>query len=228
MEDTTGFLFPIAILVMSVVIHEVSHGVAAYLLGDKTAKYAGRLTLNPIPHIDILGSIIVPFVLAISSPFVIGWAKPVPYNPYNLRDQKRGPAIVGAAGPLSNFFIAGIFGFLSILTPIEIGIKTVIARAILFGGFFNTPYTVSAPVEAFYLILLKIVLINIILGVFNLLPIPPLDGSKVLFAFIPYQWYRLQSFLEQYGFLILIVFILLFSGVIGMISAALFEIFTGL
>jgi len=136
MEDATGFLFPIAILVMSVVIHEVSHGVAAYLLGDKTAKYAGRLTLNPIPHIDILGSIIVPFVLAISSPFVIGWAKPVPYNPYNLRDQKRGPAIVGAAGPLSNFFIAGIFGFLSILTPIEIGIKTVIARAILFGGFF--------------------------------------------------------------------------------------------
>ena len=88
--------------------------------------------------------------------------------------------------------------------------------------------TTPTPVEAFYLILLKIVLINIVLGVFNLLPIPPLDGSKVLFAFIPYQWYRLQSFLEQYGFLILIVFILLFSGVIGMISAALFEIFTGL
>ena len=117
------FILSIAILIMSVVVHEVSHGYAAFLLGDPTAKYAGRLTLNPIKHLEPWGSVFIPLFLAISNAGILfGWAKPVPYNPYNLKNQKYGPAIVGAAGPLSNlalalfagitmraFFVAGIF-----------------------------------------------------------------------------------------------------------------------
>ncbi|MFZ2523153.1 MAG: site-2 protease family protein, partial [Minisyncoccia bacterium] len=106
-------IFPIIIFIFSVIIHEVSHGYAAYMQGDKTAKYAGRLTLNPIPHVDLMGSIILPGLLILSgSPMVIGWAKPVPFNPYNLRNQKWGEALVALAGPLSNISIAFIFGLL--------------------------------------------------------------------------------------------------------------------
>src|SRR3989338_121736 len=110
-QSVIGFIFQVAILVMSVVIHEVSHGFMAYALGDSTAKYAGRLTLNPIPHIDPFGSIILPFILSLlPGGMVFGWAKPVPYNPYNLRDQKWGPGLVAAVGPVSNLFVALVFG----------------------------------------------------------------------------------------------------------------------
>ena len=109
MENATQFIFQILIILFSVIIHEVSHGYAALMLGDKTAQYAERLTLNPVKHIDPFGSILLPVMLALMHAPIIGWAKPVPFNPYNLRNQKWGPAIVGAAGPLANMALALIF-----------------------------------------------------------------------------------------------------------------------
>lgn len=134
------------------------HGWMADRLGDPTAKKAGRLTLNPIPHIDIFGSILLPFLLIASGAgFVFGWAKPVPYNPYNLRDAKYGPAKVAAAGPLGNFITALFFGFILRFFPIA------------------SPELIG--------LLQIIVFINLLLMIFNLVPIPPLDGSKVLAPF---------------------------------------------
>ena len=156
-------LFQIAILVMSVVIHEVSHGYAAKLLGDKTAEYQGRLTLNPISHIDLLGSIIVPVVLYLThAGFMVGWAKPVPVNPYNLRHGKWGEVIVSVAGPLSNVFVALFFGL--------------ILRFVMPSGFL------SGATASF---VATIVFINLALALFNLMPVPPLDGSKILAGILP-------------------------------------------
>jgi Zn-dependent protease len=185
-----GISLQIIVLIMSVVVHEVSHGYMAYWLGDPTAKYAGRLNFNPVNHLDMWGSFIVPLLLIIShSPFLFGWAKPVPYNPYNLRNQKYGPALVGLAGPLSNLILAILAG--------------IVLRASLVFGMTG---------GIFLQILVIIVFINILLMVFNLLPIPPLDGSKLLFVVIPVSEYT-KMMLERYGFVFLIVFIYLFNDV---------------
>ena len=182
--DPIFYLFEIIVLIFSIVVHEFSHGWMANYLGDPTAKYQGRLTLNPLPHIDPLGSILVPFLMFLSGTgIVFGWAKPVPYNPYNLKDQKRGPALVAAAGPLSNLAIAVFFGIIIRILIIQ-GIASDI---ILFLSF--------------------IVLINIVLGVFNLVPIPPLDGSKLLFSILPYSMRNIQESLEKNGMLFLLIFI---------------------
>lgn len=196
-------ILQIVVLVMSVVVHEVAHGYAAFLLGDPTAKYAGRLTLNPIKHLDPWGSVIVPLLLTISQAGIIfGWAKPVPYNPYNLRDQKIGPAIVGAAGPLSNLALALLAG--------------VATRALLVGGIF----------DGFWIqFLATVIFINILLMVFNFLPIPPLDGSKILYVFIPVSEHT-KMMLEQYGFVILLAFLWLFGSVINDIVISVLNIFT--
>ena len=199
------FLFAIAVLIMSVVIHEVSHGFSANALGDPTARLQGRLTLNPLKHLDPIGSIIVPAITYLVGGFIFGWARPVPYNPYNLKNQKWGPGAVAAAGPLANILMAIIFGL--------------IVRFGAANGFI---------VGAFLEIIILIVFINIILAVFNLIPIPPLDGSKVLFAFLPYRWRSLQIFLEQYGFLLLLIFILFFWSIILPIVFGLFRLITGL
>ena len=197
-----GITLQIIILIMSVVIHEVSHGYMAYWLGDPTAKYANRLNFNPVNHLDIFGSFIVPVLLIIShSPFLFGWAKPVPYNPYNLRNQKYGPALVGLAGPLSNLILAIIAG--------------VILRALMVFGV----------VEGIFLqILVIIIFINILLMVFNLFPIPPLDGSKLLFALIPMSEHT-KMMLEQYGFVFLLIFIVLFRGLIELVFFATLNYF---
>src|SRR3989344_7390564 len=123
-QSVIGFIFQVAILVMSVVIHEVSHGFMAYALGDSTAKYAGRLTLNPLPHIDPFGSIILPCVLSLlPGGIIFGYAKPVPYNPYNLRNQKWGPALVAGVGPCANLLVALVFGLIGVLIPVAKSIK---------------------------------------------------------------------------------------------------------
>jgi Zn-dependent protease len=196
----------IAILIVSVVIHEVAHGVAANYLGDPTAKLAGRLTLNPIKHIDPVGSLLVPAVLAIlPTGFIFGWAKPVPFNPYNLKAGRWGPAIVAVAGPLSNILIAVIFGL-----ALRFGI----------GAQFLSP---AALVAVFY-----IIFINLVLAVFNMMPVPPLDGSKVLFAALPYRFQYIEQVMTRY-FLLFIIFIIYFFGtIIVPLVFFLFNLITGI
>ena len=177
------FIFQIIILIFSVVIHEVSHGFMAHSLGDNTAERAGRLTLNPLAHLEWFGSFILPIMSYFLGGFIIGWAKPVPFNPYNLRDQKWGEAKVAIAGPLSNICIALFFGLL-----IRFGVLD------SFG-------------DAFVYIAAMIVFINLILATFNLVPVPPLDGSKILFSILPYSMQNIRSFLERNGLYIMIFFI---------------------
>lgn len=205
MQDI-DFIFGIAALIMSVVAHEVSHGQMALFLGDGTAKWSGRLTFNPINHLDIFGSILLPLLLFFSKTgFIIGWAKPVPYNPYNLKNQKWGPALVALAGPAANLIIALFFGIL-------------IRNAGIFPDYLY---------PAIINISTLIVLININLAIFNLVPIPPLDGSKILFSLLPFKFRVAQFFLEKYGFIILIFFILFLFGLITPIINILFKIITG-
>ncbi len=191
-------VFFIIVLLFAVVVHEVSHGAVANAIGDPTAKYAGRLTLNPLKHLDPWGSFLFPLMLLLFSGgrFVFGWAKPVPYNPYNLKYQRWGPALVGFAGPAANFSLAALF-----------------AAFIRLADYYGLG---PAP---FFLFFHIIVWINLVLGIFNLLPIPPLDGSKILFSALPYSWEPVKTFLEQYGFVILILF--LFFGFRSLIPLVL-------
>lgn len=216
-------IFQVAILMMSVVIHEVSHGMAALWLGDPTAKYAGRLTLNPLKHIDPVGSIIVPIALRLMGGVPFGWAKPVPYNPYNLRDQKNGPAIVGIAGPLSNIAVALIFGLAARFIPLSSVVKEDIAvNMVNFSGLSNVLSGSFASI--FFWFFLMVGAINIFLAFFNLIPIPPLDGSKLLFAIIPLRT-ETKIMLEQYGFGFLILFIILFRNFLGTFLLLMLSIF---
>jgi Zn-dependent protease len=189
------FIIIALIFIFSVIIHEVAHGLAALWLGDPTAKYQGRLTLNPVKHIDPVGSILVPVLTYFLGGFIFGWAKPVPYNPYNLRDQKYGPALVGAAGPLANILIALIFGFFLRILLITGKVD------ILDGGIIMSVFTFA-------------IMVNVLLAFFNLIPFPPLDGSKLLFAVLPIRE-ETKMQLEQFGFMFLFFLIYLLSGPIG-------------
>lgn len=189
---------------MSVVVHEVSHGYAALALGDSTAKYQGRLTLNPISHLDPVGSIIVPLIGYFAGGFIIGWAKPVPFNPYNLKNQKWGEALVAVAGPLSNISLAIIFGLFIRLASSY--------------GFMNPAFLSLAGF---------VVMINIVLAIFNLIPIPPLDGSKILLAFLPYRWHGFMQNLEKFGLILVFVFIFLFWPVMSPIINFFFTLLVG-
>lgn len=195
-------LFGIIILILSIVVHEISHGYAADYLGDPTARLAGRLTLNPIKHIHPVGSIIIPLLTWFGGGFIFGWAKPVPVNPYNLRDQKWGEALVALAGPASNILLAAIFG--------------TILRFNLLSG---------APATG---LLSFVVLINLVLAVFNLVPIPPLDGSRVLFALLPYKYLHIRAKLERWGMLLILLFIFFLWRLLIPIVGYLFTILTGL
>ena len=184
------------ILIFSIILHEVAHGYAADKLGDPTARYAGRLTLNPIPHIDFLGSIVLP-IISVLSPggFLFGWAKPVPYNPYNLtRAPRWGETIVAAAGPGTNFVLVFVFAVLMRLW----GDPSFVA--ICFIG----------------------ILVNLWLGLLNLIPIPPLDGSKVLSGILPRtlayrydQWRARMEYNPFLGFGIVLVLIVIFCGTVA-------------
>ncbi len=199
------FIFIIIILIMSVVLHELAHGYSALWLGDQTAKYAGRLTLNPLKHLDPVGSVFVPLLLYIlQTNIIFGWAKPVPYNPYNLRNQKWGEAIVAGAGPLTNILIAVVFGL--------------IVRFNAVAGVLPMSFNDLASVVVF---------INIILAIFNLVPIPPLDGSKILFSILPYHMQRFRFVLEQFGLIFVILFIFVLWRFIFPLVLWLFYFITG-
>lgn len=211
------YLFLIIILIFSIVIHEVSHGAMANYLGDPTAKYAGRLTLNPIKHLDPMGSVILPLLLIVmKSPFLIGWAKPVPINPYNFRDQKWGSTKVAIAGPGVNLLLATVFGFFSRFLPLGEGIKAGIITAFFGRDIETLSYLLqSDPFAQVFLIFSFVVFINILLAIFNLIPIPPLDGSHILFAFLPYSMEHIKIFLQRYAMFILLFFLfLVISGII--------------
>ncbi len=194
-----------SIIFFSLVLHEVSHGHAAKMLGDNTAEMQGRLSLNPLKHIDAIGTILVPFMMIMlarmsnSRPIIFGWAKPVPVNPYNLKNPQRDMAIVALFGPLSNFLLAC---FVSIIIRLS--------------GFIG----MSSDIVN---ILVMIVYLNILWVIFNLLPIPPLDGSKILFYFLKNE--RLERTMNQFGFMFLMLVI--FYGfapiqmVVGLITRVL-------
>ncbi len=197
------FIFSIAILIMSVVIHEFAHGIAALWQGDPTAKLSGRLTLNPIKHIDPVGSIAVPLICAIlPGSIIFGWAKPVPFNPYNLRNRKWGEAIVAGAGPLSNILIALIL--------------SLIIR-------FFVP-VLSQPVAELFILA---ILTNLVLAIFNLVPLPPLDGSKILYSLFPAKMSKFIAIFERYGLMLTIIFIFAFVQVLDPIIWGLFKLLVG-
>ncbi len=193
MITNVDLILAIPLLFFAVVVHECCHGWVAYLNGDDTAKLSGRLTLNPIPHIDMMGTIILPLILILThSPVLIGWAKPVPINPYRLNNPIKDMAKVGLAGPGSNFALA-------------------ILSALIIWLFKITGVDPSTEINALIIKLLYInVQINLVLGVFNLIPIPPLDGSRIVSAFLPTEIAFKYNQLERYG--IFIIFFLLSFG----------------
>ncbi len=184
-------------LILAVVIHEFAHGYAAFLLGDPTAKRAHRLTLNPLAHLDIFGSIILPLILVLSnSPILLGWAKPVPFNPRYFRDPQRGIMIVGAAGPLTNFAAA-------------------LVSAVIFRFIAPLPHLVAVFLFFFCAT-------NLILGIFNLIPIPPLDGSRIVMGILPENLVPAYLRLESFGFII--IFALLFLGVLDYVIYPIYHL----
>ena len=200
-------LVPIQILAVlfSIVLHEVSHGFMALHLGDRTAKDLGRLTLNPIKHLDLVGSIILPLLTFFAGGFIFGYAKPVPYNPDNLRDRKYGPAKVAMAGPLTNISLAVLFGLL-----------------LRFLSYSAWP--VSTPsIE----LLQFIVLINLVLAIFNLVPIPPLDGHWLVLPFVPARYYQFKQAYARSGWLVFLLFLFFGFALILPLVFWLFKLIVG-
>lgn len=188
-------VFGLLVLVFSVILHEVAHGYAALRLGDPTAKHAGRLTLNPLPHIDLMGTIVIPAALALSgSSFLFGWAKPVPYNPHNLKNARWGEALVGVAGVATNFVMAVSFA--------------VVARM-----------SYAAGMSDFAELAMIIVLVNLFLGFFNLIPFPPLDGFTVLRGILPARlalpFRDFEETLARGGIVTLVAFLFVFVYILS-------------
>ena len=197
-------IYALIIILFSAIIHEYTHGWMADRLGDPTARDAGRLTLNPIAHIDLWGSILMPALIFIGTGggLIFGYAKPVPFNPYNLKDQKYGVAKVALAGPSANLITALFFGLILRFIP---GLN------ILMVGF-----------------LAAIVQINLVLLIFNLLPIPPLDGSKVILPFLSYDWQMKLLKFEQFGFVFVLLFVFFGFSLIIPIINFLFRLIVGM
>lgn len=199
-------IFSLIVLVLSIVVHEVSHGYMAYLFGDMTAKYQGRLTFNPIKHIDPFGSIILPFIMSLlPGGLILGWAKPVPINPYNFTRRKLGEFMTAFAGPLSNILIASVFIIL-----------------IRFAGQLGMS-------QSFVELSFAVVLINSVLAFFNLIPIPPLDGYRILSILLPVNAVeRFEYFAQRFGIFLVLFFVLFLWNPIFLMLLSLLEILTGL
>lgn len=183
------------VLLFSIIIHEVAHGYVALLNGDATAKMLGRITLNPAPHIDPVGTIILPLLLLVTHAGILfGWAKPVPVNPLNYRNYRWGEFAVSAAGPVSNLALAAIFSVL-----LKLGFENPGLMQLAYFG----------------------VSINIFLALFNLIPIPPLDGSHILALFLPRDLARLYEYLQPVGFILILI--LFYTGIMGAILMPLYR-----
>ena len=201
LADIIEKLPQLAILLFSIVFHEYAHGRVALWKGDTTARDAGRLTLNPVPHIDIFGTVLFPLILMITrSPVLFGWAKPVPVNPFHLKEIKKDMALVGASGPASNFLLAVAAGLLFRVLAPSLGGSSILIRTLFFGVY-----------------------INLVLAVFNLIPIPPLDGSKIVMGFLPDDLAMKYASIERFGFLI--IFGLLFLGLFRILLLPIVEFF---
>jgi Zn-dependent protease len=205
--DLIIFLITLFIFLYSVILHEIFHGLAAEVLGDPTPRLAGRISLNPIVHLDPLGSIIIPLFLLISgSNIVFGWAKPVPINYFNLKDKKYGMAKVALAGPVANFILALIFGLILRFIP-----------------FSNSQFSQNLS-----LIFSQICWVNLLLAFFNLVPIPPLDGSHILFTFLPFKYQNIKIFLIRYQIFILLFFIAFGFPFLGILVRFFFKLITNI
>ncbi len=204
MDPISLKLFLYLVIVLSATFHEYAHGFIAYKLGDSTAKDAGRLTLNPLAHIELMGTVIIPLFLLFYGGVFIGWAKPVPYNPYNLKDQKYGSLKVGIAGPGANLLIALILG---------------IFLRIIYSGVLN----LNIFSDLFLAAISLIVYINIFLALFNLIPLPPLDGSKIFFDLFPRQ----RQYLERIGFIGIFLALLLSFYFLAPLAGIFFSLITG-
>ena len=188
-------IIALLVLLFAITVHEAAHGWAAFKMGDPTAYHLGRVTLNPIPHIDPIGTILMPLMLAVMGFPFFGWAKPVPVNPLNLRNPRRDNLIISAAGPISNLTVAFIafFGW-------------IILKTLASGFLSGNPQTpVNNLVSGIYLILYYTIVINVVLATFNLIPIPPLDGSGVLLGLISDEAAQKYEQIRPYGFIIIIL-----------------------
>jgi len=207
--DIQSLLFLYLIIILSSIVHEYAHAWAAFRQGDLTAKYAGRLTLNPISHMDLWGTVILPLALLLSPIHVFfGYAKPVPINPYNFRDQRRGMTYVSLAGVGANFLVAILLGIITKFIPVQISIKTAIINAIS-SGYLVSPNS-SDFFTNIFIFICAVIFINIWLGLFNLLPFPPLDGSKLLIALADIntsRYSRVIEFLSQPVGIIIAIFV---------------------
>ncbi len=205
MDSLVIQIYAIAVIILSAVFHEYAHGWVADKLGDPTARLAGRLTLNPLAHLDWWGSIFMPLMLYFLSggSFMFAYAKPVPFNPFNLRDQKRGVLKVAVAGVVVNLVLAIGFGLVIRFVP-QLSAQQYVALAI-------------------------IVQLNLLLAIFNLIPVPPLDGSKVLFNLLSDKYYRFKLWMEQNSFILIIIllFIIFYTGFLGPLISGLFTLITG-
>lgn len=203
MESLLLPIFYIVVILYSVTIHEVSHGLMANSLGDNTAKNLGRLSLNPIKHIDLFGSVLLPLFLFFTTGFVFGYAKPVPYNPNNLVDRKFGPAKVALAGPLSNFILALLFGL----------------------TLRFVPDTLISPLV--FQLFSYIVLLNLVLGIFNMFPVPPLDGHWLLMTFLPPSMNSLKVYIYKNSFILFPIFLIIFMVFVSPVIYWFFRLITG-
>lgn len=199
--DGLTLIVSIIILIMSVVVHELSHGYTAELLGDPTPRLQGRLTLNPLKHLELFGSFIVPLITSMVG-FTFGWAKPIQWNPYNVKNKRWGELMISLAGPLSNLFIAIVFGL--------------VLRS------FGTSLSASFIQIASY-----VIAINIVLAIFNLIPLPPLDGSKVLFSILPPSMIQVREVLERYSIFFFLIVIFFLWRFVEPVIPFIFRVITG-
>lgn len=212
-DQILQLIVAIVVFIFSVMVHENAHGLAAERFGDPTARDMGRITLNPLPHIDPIGTVLMPALMIFSGVPLIGWAKPVPVNSANFRNPIVQDAYVAAAGPISNFILA------------LAGTALYIIVLLFYKHFPGLQDSAGNSLIFFRALCQNLIIINCVLGIFNLIPIPPLDGHWILFRYLPSRYAELLASIRPYGFFILII--LLWTGVLGWIISVPMQFIAG-